>query len=101
MPAFLGPDVCAEHGAERAEAARAAWVDPVTLTREVWTGEGMLDGPGGNANGATPACGACGHPRFAHARPGYFDGPCLVPECDACDGVGDHAPGYQPSRVRV
>lgn len=98
---FELPDVCAEHAAMRARDARAAWVDPATLTREVWTGAAMLIGPAGEANGVEVPCGACGHPRWAHAKPGYFDGPCLVPECIACDGQDGHAPGYVPSAARV
>lgn len=98
-PSFLIADVCAEHREQRAQAARDAWVDPATLTRETWTSAGMLLGEGGPSNGVESACGACGHPRWAHAKPGFFDGPCVVPECVACDGEPGHAPGYVPSTV--
>lgn len=84
-PAFLSRDVCPEHAAERAQTARDAWVDPAALRRTRYADDGE-----------PVPCGACGHPRWAHARPGYYDGPCLVPECDACDGGPGHAPGYVP-----
>ena len=71
------------HAEQRAQAARDAWIDPTTLGYGPYIDDGKPQ-----------PCAACGHPRWVHARPGYYDGPCLVPECDACDGDSDHAPGY-------
>lgn len=87
-PVFLGVDVCGEHQEQRAQAARDAWIDPATLEAEVWVDDGV------------PKPCVCGHPRWAHSRPGYYDGPCLVPECVACDGEEGHSPGFIPAHAR-
>jgi hypothetical protein len=90
---WLPPDFCPKHRELRANCARLEWIDPAALLLVPWS----TSLGGDPLHGARPPCGACGHPRYVHAVPGYIDGPCLVPECTACDGEGDHVPGYQPS----
>lgn len=81
-----GALLCSEHDAARAAAAEAERVDPGDLELVAWSTSIV-----GN-----PACGGCGHPRWAHRGQGYTDGPCVVPGCDGCSRGG-----YMPSRPKV
>lgn len=80
-------DFCIQHGYERDARAIREWTDPRTLRLIPYDEHDLTARP----------CGACGHPRWAHGIAGvFFDGPCLVLGCMACDGSVFSAQGYVP-----